>query len=92
MTDIATIAKLIQHDRVTYTLLSDGTAVMLLVDGREVLTLNETAARIVEGLKSGITDEDELVRQLTDEFAVDAATARRDVRAFLAELARHCRL
>ncbi len=51
----------------------------------ELHELNGTAAVVWEGLAAGRT-EDAIVKAVTAEFDVDAASARADVRAFEAEL------
>lgn len=89
MMNSASIAQYLQDNRLTYTQLADRTAIVLLLDGRQVLSLNESAVCIVEALRAGVTDEEELVAGLISEFEVDEATARRDVSAFLRTLEQH---
>lgn len=88
MTTTERIAELLQQQRLTHTKLADQTGVLLLLDGLEVLSLNETAMFIIEAMKSGATTEASLAERLVHEFEVDSATARRDVASFVAELAR----
>jgi PqqD family protein of HPr-rel-A system len=52
---------------------------------KEVHLLNPTATRVWELLERETT-VDELVKALTEEYDVDAGTARRDVEAALAEM------
>lgn len=88
MTTTEHIANLLQQQRLTHTKLADHTGVLLLLDGLQVLSLNETAMFLVEAMKAGATTEAALVERLTQEFDVDAVTATRDVAAFVANLAR----
>lgn len=50
-----------------------------------MLTTNEAGAFLWEQLKSEITEE-KLIERLADEFAVDAATAAKDVKEFVDQL------
>jgi pyrroloquinoline quinone biosynthesis protein D len=63
----------------------DGETVLLDIDGRELMGVNDSAARIWK-LCDGQHSIDQIVAALATEFAVDAATAAADVRAFVAEL------
>jgi len=51
----------------------------------ELFTLNETAKFLWESISDDISYED-LAKLLTDEFEVDAETARRDIAAFLSTM------
>lgn len=51
----------------------------------ELFTLNETAKFLWESISENANDED-IAKLLTDEFDVDAETARQDVSAFLANM------
>ncbi|MQY03226.1 lasso peptide biosynthesis PqqD family chaperone [Actinomadura macrotermitis] len=54
-------------------------------DHDQYWTLNPSAAIILRTLLNGGTDDD-AVRSLTDEYAVDGASARQDVRDLVGEL------
>ena len=60
-------------------------ALVVVARKREVHLLNPTATRIWELLERETTVDD-LVKTLTGEYDVDAATARKDVEAALAEM------
>lgn len=51
----------------------------------ELFTLNETAKFLWENISENASNED-IAKLLTDEFEVDAETARQDVAAFLANM------
>jgi hypothetical protein len=89
MTTTEHIAELLLKEQVTYTKLADQTGILLLIDGLEVLSLNETAVFLVEAIKGGARSEEQLVAALRQEFEVDEATAKRDVVQFVDTLARH---
>ncbi len=81
------LADLLASGRLTVTTLTDGSGVVLDVESLQVLSLNPSGAFLLERLGEGVTDEDALARALTAEFEVDLPTARRDLDAFLDELA-----
>ncbi len=86
MTTTEHISRLLQQQRLTHTKLADQTGVLLLLDGLEVLSLNETAMFLIESMKAGATTEAALAERLVREFEVDVATAAKDVAAFVADL------
>ena len=51
----------------------------------ELFTLNETAKFLWESISENASDED-IEKLLTDEFEVDAETARKDVATFLSNM------
>lgn len=59
--------------------------VLLDEDQDRYWTLNPSAAVVLRTLLNGGTDDD-AVRSLTQEYAVDGASARRDVRELVGEL------
>lgn len=63
----------------------DGEMVLLHIDARQLIGVNPVAAR-VWSLCDGAHSVDAIVTAIAGEFAVDAPTAKRDVRAFIAEL------
>jgi hypothetical protein len=87
MLDVETIAARLQSLRQDMTVLPDGSAVLLDLDGGQVLTLSETGTFLVERLQHGTTETDALAADLCDAYAVEPDQARRDVDAFLRELA-----
>lgn len=89
MIDAQALADALTRDeKLTLTELADRSGVILSLQNRTVASLNETGQFLVNLLRSGVTDEEELVARLTSEFEVDEATARRDLASFLASLAR----
>ena len=63
----------------------DGELVLLAVDGKELIGLNEVAARVWD-LIDDVRDLRSIVEAIVTEFEVDAETARLDVHAFASEL------
>ena len=63
----------------------DGEAVIVNAQGGEILVLNQCGALIWQ-LLDGDHDVASIVSSIQDEFEVDAETAGRDVRDFLAAL------
>jgi hypothetical protein len=63
----------------------DGETVLLDIDHRQLLGLNEVGARVWL-LCDGVRTAGEIVQTITEEFSVDAETARAEVTAFLDEL------
>lgn len=57
------------------------------VDYSQVITLNGTAAFIVEQLRDDAYTENELVMRVCDKYDIDGQTARQDIRALIKELA-----
>ena len=86
MTELAEIAEFLRSERVTRTALSDGSGVVLDVQGLAVYSLNETGMFLVNALCEGTADADALAARLVAEFEVDEATARADVDEFVASL------
>jgi len=63
----------------------DGETVLLNIEARQLLGVNEVAAR-VWALCDGTRSVREIVVEIAREFTVDEAVALKDVRAFLEEL------
>lgn len=82
------IAERLATGELTITRLVDGSGVILDVDGLAVFSVNETGMFLVERLKEGVTDPDELSRMVAADFEVEPEQAADDVEAFLTELAR----
>lgn len=68
------------------TRLSDGTGVLLDMEGLEVLSLNATAMFVVDRLAVSEEDFDAIARGLAVRFRVGADEAACDVERFLKEL------
>jgi len=85
VTNIADLAQLLSSDEVTQTKLADETGVILDVDSLQVFSLNETGNFLIEALRSGVSDEESLIKKLMYEFDVAADDARRDVQHFVEE-------
>jgi hypothetical protein len=64
-----------------------GETVLLDVDGRQLMGLNEVGA-LIWSLCDGEHSAAEIAAAVARDFAVDEATARADVDAFLSELTR----
>jgi hypothetical protein len=88
MARLTEIVEFLRSDRVTRTALSDGSGVVLDVQGLDVYSLNETGMFLVEALCEGAPDADALAARLVDAFEVDETTARADVAEFIEELSK----
>jgi hypothetical protein len=64
----------------------EGEMVLMRLKDGAVFSLEETGAFIWGVLANGPHSEDELVRQVCDEFEVDEQSARADLAEFLAEM------
>lgn len=85
------LADLLSAGRASVARLSDGTGVLLDVQGLTVFTLNEAGLVLVEALRAGAASEDDaaaLAALLVARFEVSPAAAAADVAAFLAALKR----
>lgn len=76
----------LESNAVSRSALADGSGVVLDVDRQLVFVLNDTGQFIIEALRSGCRKEEEIASRLAASFAVEAKVARKDVRAFLAEV------
>lgn len=68
------------------TKLSDGTAILLDLSGKQVLSLNESAACIVEAIIRGERSTESLAEEVVSSFDVSIDAARSDVEGLLATL------
>ncbi len=66
--------------------LDDRSGVMLDANAIEAYAINQTGMCVVEAIRAGVDDRAGLVRRLTEEFDVDAATAGADIDEFLLDL------
>ena len=66
-----------------YTVLPDGSSVLLDISGHRVLTLSDTGTYLMQQLRDGTATVDMLAKRLTQEFDVDDDTARRDTQEFV---------
>jgi hypothetical protein len=85
--NIEPLSSVLVSDRLTQTILPDGTGVVLDIDGRQILTLNATGMYLVEQLRSGADSTGELAERLASAFEVEAEVAQADVEEFAATLA-----
>ena len=65
----------------------DGELVLLAIEGKQLMGLNEVGARIWD-LIDDERDLHAIAARIAEEFLVDSETASRDVEAFVAELVR----
>lgn len=65
----------------------DGAVLLDIVNGK-IYGLNLVASRILRLLSAGCTP-DEIASEISREFTVEAAVARRDLQEFLGQLAKH---
>jgi hypothetical protein len=87
MSRIAELSKLLASNEFTQQKLADETGVILDVDSLVVFSLNETGMFLVEAIRDGVSNRDELVDRLVQNFEVDEEAASEDVDAFVAQLA-----
>lgn len=73
-------------EHLTFTEMADGTAVLLDLDGHQVLSLNTTGSQIVRDLYAGATSYQELTNGLMAAFDIDETTAQLDTDDFLFQL------
>jgi hypothetical protein len=73
----------LEAESISRSTLDDGSGVVLDVDRQLVFVLNETGQFVLDALRSGQRNEDDIAAGLAAAFDVDPAEARRDVRAFL---------
>lgn len=66
--------------------LKDGTLVLVDPGRMKVARFNETAAAVVDLLRSGVASEDRLVARLVEDFDVEPEVAREEVRELLTTL------
>lgn len=90
MTDRSTaaLARRLSDPALARTLLPDGSAVIVDLDGRQCLSLSKTGVFLLEQLQSGETCPSELARRLAERYGADPDEVERDTRAFLDDLAR----
>ncbi len=55
------------------------------IDFSKIISMNETAAYLWSAVGDGAFDNEQLVRLLTEEYEVDAETARKDVAAMTSQ-------
>ncbi|GAB4177850.1 MAG: hypothetical protein Kow0020_13860 [Wenzhouxiangellaceae bacterium] len=84
---VETIAEALASGALTVTALDDGTGVLLDMSGERLITLNDTAMCLVEGIEAGERELDALVRRLVRRFDVPTDQARADAASFVARLA-----
>lgn len=68
--------------------LGDGSGVVVDVNRQLVFVLNDTGQFVLDALRSGVRNQDEIAAGLAAAFAVDQGEARRDVDAFLEDVRR----
>ena len=84
---IRKIRDALESGRLTINALDDGSGVLLDVDGEQLLTLNRTGMRLVQGIDDGAMTVEALGGMLLEEFEVDAERAEADARAFVGDVA-----
>ena len=85
MIAISDLRDFLASPQLATTQLEDGSAVLLDIDGHQVLSLNETGMFLVGLLREGAADIQTLVQGLKVEFDVDSGSAANDVERFLAD-------
>ena len=73
----------LEAESISRSSLDDGSGVVLDVDRQLVFVLNDTGQFVLDALRSGLRNEDDIAAGLAAAFEVDQEETRRDVRAFL---------
>lgn len=81
------IRQALDSGRLTINALDDGSGVLLDVDGEQLMTLNATGMRLVQGIDAGAADVESLGRLLSEAFEVETERAEADASAFVVEIA-----
>jgi hypothetical protein len=76
----------LEAESISRSTLGDGSGVVLDVDRQLVFVLNETGQFVLDALRSGLRNEDDIAAGLAAAFEVDQTEARRDVRALLQDI------
>jgi len=84
--DLLQFVRDMQADKYSYTVLADGTAVLMDIENLQVLSLNKTGSVLVQSLRNGETNTDSLAEIIAGEFSIDRETARSDTISFLEAL------
>jgi len=89
VTRIEHLGELLDKQAITFSKLADASGIVIDTHAAHVMSLNESAAFLVDAVSSGARTDDELVSALVAEYEVDDDEARAHVETFLEELARH---
>jgi len=84
--DITAIGRWLVNDQITDTVLEDGSGVLLDLEGRQVLSLNDSGMWLVQHLRAGELGFDVLIDGLMACYAVPREVAVGDVVRFLRDL------
>jgi hypothetical protein len=80
------LAAKLQHAWEEMTVLPDGTAVVVDLQGNRIFTFSDTGAFLVQQLRDGVSDMSRLSAVLCEHFEVEEDQAHRDIAEFLATL------
>jgi len=89
MSDLRVLSEIFTSGDLTQTKLADETGVILDVETLQVFSLNETAAFLIEAIRSGVSTRDELIQLMVDEFDTDPETAGNDLDQFTESASQH---
>jgi hypothetical protein len=87
VSNLETIRLALQRGRVTVNPLTDGSGVLVDLQGQRLLALNASGMLLVQAIECGEADEHGLVRALASGFLVDITRAEADTREFVRRLA-----
>ena len=79
-------SKLVNSEALSHTRLADNTGVILDINGRQVLSLNESGMLLLDQIKASPCELDDLVKSLTDEYDISKDIAQADIDTFLSEI------
>ncbi|NKI33601.1 PqqD family protein [Wenzhouxiangella sp. XN79A] len=85
---IQQIRAALDSGRLTVNRMDDGTAVVLDIEGEQLMTLNGSAVTLLDAISSRADSEKALAEALVDAYEVDIERAERDASDFLTALDR----
>lgn len=87
-TNINNLKLAISSPSLTITKLSDGTSVLLDIEGNQVLSFNQTGAYIIDCLYNDMDSIEDISSALSSEFDISPDEAKRDIQDFISELSK----
>ena len=83
---IQQIRAALDSGRLTVNRMDDGTAVVLDVEGEQLMTLNATGLRILDWIEEDVESVKQLTEMLVGSYSVSVERARHDLDGFLKKL------
>jgi hypothetical protein len=76
----------LEQDRLSLTLMDDGSGVLLDARKEALFSLNPTGLFVVQQIEAGVDEIDVLARAMAERFRIDPEQARRDASDFIRAL------